>query len=153
MTSRPPSTRQPLLWLACGALGLAWVLLLAAAVRPVGVSWRWPFDPAEDGAWQAVSLDGQRVSTSVRYAVDVRDHEVRSGYDGCNSWGFLDDAPKPNGDRMLTSDLAGCSPLPLQTTYRALAFGQPRLELVDGDTLRLEAQGHVGVFRRVELRD
>ena len=148
MSRRTTASRQPLVWLACIALALALMLVLASVVRPTGVSWRWPFDPAEDGGWLAYRLDGKIVPSSVRYSLNIRDRLVRGGYDGCNSWGFQDDNPQPNGDRMMTSNLAECSPLPLQENYRAIAFGQPRMKLIDEDMLRLETSGHSGIFRR-----
>ena len=134
--------------LAAAVLATGWALALASAVRPAGVSWRWPFDPAEDGGWQAVSLDGKLVPPTVRYAVGIRDRKVRGGYDGCNSWGFQDENPLSNGDWTIISTLVECPPLPLEDKYRALAFGQPNPTLLGKDALQLEVREHIGIFRR-----
>ena len=144
--------RQTTLWLACGALAIAGMLMLASAVRPVGVSWRWPLDPDEDGTWRAMRLDGERVPGAVNYSVSIRDRDVVGGEDGCNSWGFTDDPPLPNGDRMTTSTLVGCSPLPLEGSYRALVFGRPHPALLDDGSLRLATSSHSGIFRRLSDR-
>lgn len=105
------------------------------------------FGPEEDGSWGAISIDGRPVS-SRDYTVFIRDGRVEAGRDGCNSWGYTDDPPGPNGERMILSTLVACyDDDPARKGYYAVARSKAVTEL-RGDLLRLSARGHEAIFRR-----
>jgi hypothetical protein len=104
--------------------------------------------PPEDGAWNAVSLDGRAVAAG-EFRIGITDGQVSGGRDGCNEWGF-DGEDERTGERRIVSTLVGCDESdPARRAYRAVAFAREARPFVGPDgTMRIAARGHEGLFRR-----
>lgn len=136
-------------WLAVVALAAAWLLIIRAFVAPELRTWSWWFGPKEDGTWQAVTLDGTQVPAGYRYRINVAGGQIQGGFGLCYNWGFINPAHQREG---MTADAVECliSRQALHDSYWALASANPRMILMPGETLRLDAVGHSGQFRRAK---
>jgi hypothetical protein len=135
------------LWLVVAALLVALFLLIRAIVAPDVKAWSWPFVPKEDGTWRAVMLDGKHVPTDMRYQIDIDSGLIHGGFDLCRNWGFQNPSKPREG---LTADANECLRVrqSLDDSYWALVPAKPKMVLMSGETLRLEASGHSGLFQR-----
>lgn len=134
-------------------LAAAFSLMLAGIIDPRG-QWR-PWDGLltadEDGSWAALSIDGRPVDPQ-QYRIAIADGEVSGGRDGCNSWGYSDEAPDANGERTIVTTLVGCpEDDPVRQAYWRLASAS-RIALLPDGRLRLSADGHEAIFRRCEWK-
>lgn len=133
--------------LLVGALMLA----TCGIIDPTG-RWRpWTalFAPDEDGSWMVISIDGEPVPHG-EYRYGITDGKISGGRDGCNDWGYTDDPPGPDGERMIVSTLQACpEDNPLTRAYRLLTR-DPRMVLAPNGLLHLSGHGHKAVLRRCE---
>lgn len=130
----------PALLLAMGS-----VMLGLAGVH--GPDWRGWFDGPERGTWRLLTINGEDVSTE-RMSVTVQSGEIVAGRDGCNYWNYSGEADPVNGERMMTSTLAGCMDTPAIQAYRKIAHGGAILRLLDENHLEAQSLGTVGQFIR-----
>ncbi|HEX8442361.1 MAG TPA: hypothetical protein VF631_01805 [Allosphingosinicella sp.] len=98
---------------------------------------------APDGNWTVLSIDGQPVPPG-SYELRVRRGRVTGGRDGSNGWGYVEDQPpRPDGSRMIISDLQGCAETPERTAYwRAINNGESTPTPQPGGRIALAAQGN-----------
>lgn len=120
------------------------VLLLCAACtdeKPV----------VPDGLWAVTAISGVDVPAET-FLLRIRDGRVVGGRDGCNSWGFDEtQPPRPDGTRMIVSDLQACAPTPqLRGYWRALGNGNAPVRLQEDGELRIRAGGDEIAARRLE---
>jgi hypothetical protein len=95
-------------------LAIAFLLLLLATVTgavALTIAGKTPADlfglffaEPEDGNWIAVAFDGRRVAPKT-YLISIKRGQIVSGYDGCNSWAYLEEKASQNAERMIVTDL------------------------------------------------
>ena len=132
---------------------LAWITgigLLVAALAVFGAFdargdlWHRLAGPDVDGRWKFVVIDGVPVHRR-DFVIDIRWGETTGGRDDCNEWGYSGDR-LPNGDRMITTSLAGCQPDQLRDAYYRLVHGNVAWRLRADDRLEAAAAGHTGLL-------
>lgn len=83
-----------------------------------------------DGRWLVTHADGKAVRKG-EFLVEIIDGSIKSGYDGCKRWAFVEDKPG-----VIESTLQGCGTSKPREAYEAVVFiGKPRFAEAGGDLL------------------
>ena len=94
----------------------------------------------EPEEWVSAEIDGHRTSD---FKLFVRDGTIVGGFDSCNKWGRSD------SDGLITSELEGFPPDPLDNAYWSLAMGKDTKLAREGAHLSVRNLGHRGTFIKV----
>jgi hypothetical protein len=137
-------------------LAIAFLLLLLATVTgavALTIAGKTPADlfglffaEPEDGNWIAVAFDGRRVAPKT-YLISIKRGQIVSGYDGCNSWAYLEEKASQNAERMIVTDLKECPNNELARGYWEL-LAEPKFVLLDNRQLTVWGKQRRGHFRR-----
>ena len=87
--------------------------------------------------WVSISIDGKRRS---EFKLITRGNGIIGGHDGYNAWS------DSNHDGMITIDLEGCAPDPVNNAYWAIVTGEDVTLSQQGSRLTVRNRGREGVF-------